>query len=91
MNCDLFVMELENNFGTFNPEGEAEAKLKQLSMHENHQATNHFLKFQQLATQVKLGDAALHQQAHNSLAKHLRTTWFTTISQTPSLVSCYIP
>jgi len=25
---DLFVMELENNFGTLNPEGEAEAKLK---------------------------------------------------------------
>jgi len=60
MNFNLFVMELENNFSTFNPEGEAEAKLEQLCMHENHQPMKHFIKFQQLATQVKWDKAKLH-------------------------------
>ena len=52
MNFDLFIMELEleNNFGTFNPKGTAEDELKQLCMHEHHQAMNYFIKFQQLAT-----------------------------------------
>jgi len=49
-NFDLFIMELENDFGTFDPEGEAEAELEQPPMHENHQATKYFIKFQQLAT-----------------------------------------
>src|SRR5882724_8407845 len=49
---ELFIEELETNFGTFDPKGEAEAKLKQLCMHENHQATKYFIKFQQLTTHV---------------------------------------
>jgi len=48
-NLDLFITQLENNFSTFDPEGEAEAELKQLGMHENHQVTKYFIKFQQLA------------------------------------------
>ena len=48
-NFGLFVMELENNFGTFNPEGEAKVELKALHMHDNHQAMKYFIKFQQLA------------------------------------------
>jgi len=47
---DLFIMELENNFRSFNPQGKAEAELKALHMHENHQATKYFIKFQQLAS-----------------------------------------
>ena len=39
---NFFIMEPENNFGTFNPEGEAEAELKPLYMHENHQAMKYF-------------------------------------------------
>ena len=58
MNCDLFITELENTFGTFNPKGNAEAELKQLHMHENHQAMKYFIKFLQLATQVRWGDGA---------------------------------
>jgi len=30
---ELFIEELETNFGTFNPEGEAKAELEQLRMH----------------------------------------------------------
>jgi len=43
-------MELKNNFSTFDPKGEAEAKLEQLQIHENHKAMKYFIKFQQLAT-----------------------------------------
>ena len=63
MDFNLFIMELENNFGTFDPEGEAEDELKQLHMQENHQAMKYFIKFQQLAAQVKWGDATLWWQA----------------------------
>ena len=52
-------MELENNFGTFDPEGEAKVELEALHMHENHQAMKYFIKFQQLAARVQWGDAAL--------------------------------
>jgi len=65
---NLFVEELETNFGTYDPEGKAEAKLKQLCMQETHQAMKYFIKFQQLVTHVKWSEAALHQQAYNSLA-----------------------
>src|SRR5882724_12374595 len=53
---NLFIMELKNNFRYFDPEGEAEAELKALCMHENHQAMKYFIKFQQLASQVQWGD-----------------------------------
>jgi len=62
---DLFIEELKANFGTYDPVGEAEAKLKGLCMHESHQAMKYFIKFQQLATCIEWGNAALHRQAYN--------------------------
>jgi len=44
-NFDLFITELKNNIGTFDPKDEKEAELMQLCMHENHQATKYFIKF----------------------------------------------
>jgi len=49
-NFNPFVTELENNFRTFDPKGKAEAELKALHMHENHQAMKYFIKFQQLSS-----------------------------------------
>src|SRR5882724_2256880 len=69
---DLFLEELEANFRTYDPVGKAEAKLEGLHMHESHQAMKYFIKFQQLATCVQWGDAALHCQAYNGLAKHIK-------------------
>jgi len=51
---------------------EAEAKLEGLSMHESHKATKYFIKFQQLAACIEWADAALHRQAYNGLAKHIK-------------------
>ena len=66
---DLFVAELEANFGTYDPVGEAEAELEGLRMQENHQAMKYFIKFTQLATRVQWGQAALLQQVYNGLTK----------------------
>ena len=60
---DLFSDELEANFSTFDPIGEAEAELEGLCMQENHQATKYFIKFMQLSSRVYWGEAALLRQA----------------------------
>ena len=41
-------------------------------MQENHQATKYFIKFTQLSSHVYWGEAALLQQAYNSLAKWIK-------------------
>ena len=41
---NLFSDELEANLSTFDPVGEAEAKLEGLHMQENHQAMKYFIK-----------------------------------------------
>src|SRR5882672_6511792 len=69
---DFFSEELTSNFGTYDPVGEAEAELKGLCMHNSHQATKYFIKFQQLASCVEWGDAALCRQAYNGLAKCIK-------------------
>src|SRR6267142_2593733 len=68
----LFTDELESNFGTYDPVGEAEAELEGLRMHDSHQATKYFIKFQQLASRVEWGEAALRRQAYNGLAKRIK-------------------
>ena len=55
---DLFISELEANFGTYDPIAEAEAELEGLHMQE-HQATKYFVTFMQLASRVQWGKAAL--------------------------------
>src|SRR5882724_5535569 len=69
---DLFLEELKANFRTYDPVSEAEAELEGLRMHEGHQAMKYIIKFQQLATHIEWGDAALHRQAYNGLAKHIK-------------------
>src|SRR5882672_12377793 len=71
-NFTLFIKELEANFRTYDPVGEAEAKLEALRMHDSHQATKYFIKFQQLASRVQWGEATLRRQAYNGLAKRIK-------------------
>jgi len=71
-NFSLFTDELASNFGTYDPVGEAEAELEGLRMHDSHQATKYFIKFQQLASRVEWGEAALRRQAYNGLAKRIK-------------------
>jgi len=71
-NFALFVQELESNFGTYNPVGEAESELEALHMQESHQATKYFIKFTQLTARVHWGEAALLRQAYNGLVKRIK-------------------
>src|SRR5882724_3632007 len=72
LDFDLFIEELKANFRTYNPISEAEAEFEALRMHDSHQATKYFIKFQQLASRVQWGEAALHRQAYNGLAKRIK-------------------
>src|SRR6266481_5150893 len=69
---DLFREELESNFGSFDPEGEAEAEIEVLWMPENDQATKYFVEFNHLSSQIKWGEAALRRQAYNGLARRIK-------------------
>src|SRR6266481_2946523 len=68
----LFVQELEDNFGSYDPVGKAEAELEGLRMRDNHQATKYFIQFMQLASRVHWGEAALQRQAYKGLAEHIK-------------------
>src|SRR6266481_1350711 len=77
----LFLEELEASFGSYDPIGEAEAKLEGLRMQENHQAMKYLIKFMQLAAHIQWGKVALLCQADNGLTKCIRMIWFTMTSQ----------
>ena len=54
-----FVGELKNNFRPHDPEGEAEANLENLKMHDNQRIMKYLVDFNHLATCVQWGDATL--------------------------------
>jgi Domain of unknown function (DUF4939) len=71
-NLDLFISELQVNFGPFDPEGEAEAELDKLQMRDNHKATKYLVEFQRLAARVEWGDAALRRQLYKGLPDRIK-------------------
>ena len=62
-----FISELWNNFGPHDPEGEAEAGLENLCMHDTQQITKYLIKFNRLAARAQWGDAPLRCQLYNRL------------------------
>ena len=48
-----FVRELKNNFGPHDPEGEAEADLENLKMHDNQRIVKYLVNFNHLAAHVQ--------------------------------------
>ena len=65
---DLFHMELEANFGPFNPVREAEAEIETLVMAEGSRSANYFMEFNRLASRIQWDDHALFRQAYKGLA-----------------------
>jgi len=55
----------QDNFGSFNPEGEAEAKLNNFKCKK----TLSYESIHQFHSYLHVGNAALHQQAYNGLGK----------------------
>ena len=67
-----FVGELKNNFGPHDPEGEAEADLKNLKMRDNQCIVKYLVDFNCLAAHVQWGDAALCQQMYCGLPSRIK-------------------
>ena len=66
-NYSDFIRELKNNLGPHNPEGEAEANLENLKMHDNQRIMKYLVDFNSLATRVQWGDTTLRQQMYCGL------------------------
>ena len=62
-----FISKLWNNFGPHDLEGEAEAGLKNLWMHDTQWITKYLFELNQLAARVQWGDTPLRHQLYNKL------------------------
>jgi len=82
---DLFIEELETNFGSFDPEGEAEAELEQTS---NARKSSSYEVFHQVPAASRTRQVGRWQHSVDRLTTvwrtYQRTIWFTTTSRTPS-------
>ena len=67
-----FIGELKNNFGPHDPEGEAEANLENLKMHDNQRIVKYLVDFNHLATHVQWGNTTLRQQMYHGLPSHIK-------------------
>ena len=71
-NWDLFRMELEANFGPFNPVGEAKAEIETLVMAEGSCSAIYFVEFNRLASRIQWDDHALLRQVYKGLAHRIK-------------------
>ena len=69
---DLFRMELEANFGPFDPVREAEAEIETLVMAEGSRSANYLVEFNHLASRIQWDNHALFRQAYKGLARHIK-------------------
>jgi Retrotransposon gag protein len=64
---ELFVHELEKNFGPYDPEADAEIALENLVMRENQHITKYSTEFYRLAAEVQWDDASLRRRYYKNL------------------------
>ena len=69
---DEFKQILEDNFGVYDPIGDAEMKLSVLRMQEDKPCATYLTEFQKLAAQVDWGDAALRHRLYMGLPNRLK-------------------
>ena len=67
-----FVSKLCSHFGPFDPEGEAEAKLENLRIHDNQRITKYLVEFNRLAARVHWGNTPLQHQFYNRLPPQIK-------------------
>ena len=65
-------MELEANFGPFDPVREAEAKIETLVMAKGFHSTIYFMEFNRLASCIQWDDHALLGKAYKGLARCIK-------------------
>ena len=67
-----FILELRKNFRPHDPEGKGKGKLENLCMHENQRIVKYLIDFNQLATHVQWGEAALCWQLYHGLLSQIK-------------------
>lgn len=72
MTWKQFVSELEENFGVFDPEGEAESKLRNLTMSSDKTCAGYLAEFQRLAADIKWNEEALVSHLYHGLPTRLK-------------------
>jgi hypothetical protein len=69
---DLFVEELQTNFGPYDQTGDAESELVSLKMTSSQHITEYIVHFNSLAPHCDWGDATLHHQFYEGLPNRLK-------------------
>lgn len=69
---ESLVQELTDNFGVYDAEGEAEDKLRNLSMHETNHIHKYMIKFASLAASSNWDQSALQWAFRSGLATRLK-------------------
>jgi hypothetical protein len=69
---DLFVEELQTNFGPYDQTGDAESKLVSLKMTSGQCITEYIVHFNSLAPRCDWGNAALCHWFYEGLLNHLK-------------------
>jgi hypothetical protein len=69
---DTFCEELKTNFGPSDPIGDAESKLRMLSMKSDQRIAKYVVNFNRLATQVLWGENALWYQFYTGLPDRIK-------------------
>ena len=70
---EAFCEELKTNFGPSDPVGDAESKLRILSMKSDQRIAKYVVNFNRLATQVNWGENALQYQFYCHFQKSWRS------------------
>ena len=84
---DLFHMELEANFSSFDPAGEAKAEIKTLVMAKGSRSVIYFMEFNRLASRIQWDNHALLRQAYKGLARRIKNEMVVKIRISPRNMS----
>jgi hypothetical protein len=69
---DDFVEELQTNFGPYDPKGDAEADLENLTMRDGQRIIKYTTEFNKLAAKVDWGESALNRRFYKGLPARLK-------------------
>lgn len=68
----VFVQILRTNFGPHDAEADAEDKIENLRMKENHKVTQYVVEFNELRSQIAWNDSALRSRFYKGLPERLK-------------------
>ena len=72
-NYQEFVLELQMNFGPYDPVGDAEHQLRHLSLKDEQRISNYVVEFNRLACQLQgYGDGALRHLFYSRLPDRIK-------------------